>query len=73
MVVKKSTSSSKEVVIERDGKTVTGHYTVESGVVRVTYYGGNAVGGASKATQVGNSSAERIARMLLGELVGEHG
>lgn len=56
---------SRDVAVERDGKTHTGSYTVERGVVRVSYRDG------SKATQVGNSSPERVARLLLSGLVEE--
>ena len=72
-MAKKPSPESRDVVIDRDGKQHTGHYTVEGGVVRVRYFGGTAIGGVSKATQVGNSSPERVARLLLAELVGEHG
>jgi hypothetical protein len=61
----------RTVTIERDGKTHTGSYTIAGGAVRVSYFGGKAIGGASKATQIGNSSPERIAKLLLAELVAE--
>ena len=54
-----------DVEIEMDG-THSGTYTVESGVVRVSYFGGG-----RKATEVGHASPETIARMLLRELVVE--
>jgi hypothetical protein len=58
---------SFDVALERDGKRYSGSYTVESGVVTVHFppWG-------TKATQIGNSSADRIARLLLSELVTEH-
>lgn len=72
-MAKRQSPPSIDVSIERDSKQYAGCYVVDGGVVRVTYFGGTAVGGMSKATQVGSSSPERIARMLLAELVGEHG
>jgi hypothetical protein len=56
----------QDISIERDGKHHSGTYTVQSGVVTVHLFGSG-----TKATQVGNSSAERIARILLSELVAE--
>ena len=53
-----------EVSFEHDdGKTYTGSYTVESGVVTVTSSYG------SKATQLGRTQAEQLARLMLRELV----
>ena len=56
-----------EITIEHNGKPYTGSYTVQSGIVTVdSMYG-------RKSTQVGGSDAERIARLMLGELVIQHG
>lgn len=54
-----------DIEVEIDGKHYEGTYSVESGVVTV-YYGFN-----NKATQIGGSSAQRIARTLLFELIAE--
>jgi hypothetical protein len=52
-----------DISTELDGKRYEGTYAIESGVVRVSSpYG-------SDATQIGNSSPETIARILLAELV----
>jgi hypothetical protein len=65
-MVRKPPPISHDVSVETNGTTHNGRYTVESGVVTVTY------GFYHKATQVGESSSDRIARMLLRELVAEH-
>lgn len=63
MSSKKRNVDSREVSIERDGKTFTGHYEVTKGIITVTY------GWKSKTTQVGGTPAEILARILLSELV----
>jgi hypothetical protein len=55
----------RQVDLELDGKRYVGFYSVESDVVTVTY------GSSTKSTARRDSSAERIARMLLRELVEE--
>ncbi len=55
----------REVKVEIDGKSYIASYVVDRGVVRVTS------GYGSKATQVGASSPEHIARILLRELLAE--
>jgi hypothetical protein len=54
-----------QVDLELDGKRYVGFYSVESDVVTVRY------GSSTKSTGRRDSSAERIARMLLRELVEE--
>jgi hypothetical protein len=56
------------VEIEKDGKRYAGKYRVEGGIITVTY---DAEGGGDKSTQVGNSEAERLAKLMLLELVTE--
>ena len=52
----------EELTVEVNGKTYNGHYRVEKGVITVsTLY-------SSKSTQLGNSPAELIARILLREM-----
>jgi hypothetical protein len=57
------------VEIERDGKTISGTYTVEgsgnNAMVRVSY------GGDSRATQAGASGEEATAKRLLFELTAD--
>ena len=57
------------VEIERNGKTISGTYTVDgrgnTAIVRVIY------GGDSRATQVGASGEEHIAQRLLYELTAD--
>jgi hypothetical protein len=65
MSKKRQPPMTMDVAIERDGTTYRGSYTVDREVVRVSD------GDGSKATQIGNSSPERIARILLSELVEE--
>ncbi len=56
---------SKELTIKLDGKTYIGTYSVESGVITVSY------GGIRETSQVGGSGSdpEDLARNLLRELV----
>ena len=56
------------VEIESDGKTYAGKYRVEGGIITVTH---DADGGGDKSTQVENSEPERLAKLLLFELVAE--
>ena len=58
----KLTRPPAEVTITQDGKTYTGHYTVESGTVTVSW------GFRTITTQIGGSTAVVVARMLLREL-----
>ena len=53
----------QEVSVEVDGKTYTGSYTISSKVVTVS------TGYGSASTQVGGSTANNVARMLLSEIV----
>jgi hypothetical protein len=57
-----------DVQIEKDGKTYAGKYRVESGIITVTYDG---EGGGDKSTQVENSEPERLAKLLLLEVIDE--
>jgi hypothetical protein len=52
----------KDIEIERAGKTIRGRYALDGGVVIVR------TGFGEKATQLGGSSGESVARMLLGFL-----
>jgi Flp pilus assembly protein TadB len=52
-----------KVSIERDGKTFIGEYTVTKGMLKVITSGGQ------KETQLGGTSADALARLLLAELV----
>jgi len=54
-----------EVSVEVEGETITAHYTVDRGLVKVSW------GMGSKTTQVGSSEPESIARLLLRELAQE--
>jgi hypothetical protein len=54
-----------EITVEIDGKTYSGSYDV-SGRVVTTYFAGG-----RKATQVGGSRAELVAKSLLRELIRE--
>lgn len=58
------------VEIERDGKTISGTYTVEGTGPTALVHVSSAYG--SKATQAGNSGAEATAMMVLGNLVEWH-
>jgi hypothetical protein len=58
-------SPRREVTIELDGKPYSGTYIVDRGSVRVSF------GAGSKITQLGGSTAEHIAKLLLAELVNE--
>jgi hypothetical protein len=62
-MVRRPTPKQHDIDIERDGVRYQGRYSVQSGVVTVHF------GWSSQATQIGESSAERIAKILLGELV----
>jgi hypothetical protein len=55
----------KDITIEFNGKHVTGRYDVTGGVVTVVAWNG------IKKAQVGRSSAEKVAQMLLRELASE--
>ena len=55
------------VEIERDGKTITGTYTVEGTGPTALVHVSSAYG--SKSTQAGNSGAEETAKMVLGGMV----
>ena len=55
----------KNIEIQIDGRTVRGTYYVEKGIVTVTTLYGR------KSTQVGGSSPESIARLLLRSLDAE--
>jgi hypothetical protein len=57
-----------DVEIEKDGERYAGKYRVEGGIITLTY---DAEGGGDKSTQVGNSEPERLAKLLLNELVTE--
>ena len=63
--MKRQESQPQTISVEIDGKTYTGRYSVSGKVVSVS----GAFG--SKSTQVGNSPADVVARMLLRELVRE--
>ena len=57
--------TTEELTIKLDGRTYIGYYSVESGLVTVSY------GGIRETTQVGGSGSdpEDLARNLLRELV----
>jgi len=57
--------TTEELTIKLDGRTYIGYYSVESGVITVSY------GGIRETTQVGGSGSdpEDLARNLLQELV----
>lgn len=57
-----------EVTVTKDGKAYKGTYWVESGCVTVTAIGPDAQY-LKKATQLGGSSAETLARTMLSEFV----
>ena len=57
--------SPTEITMTRNDKTYSAFYRVEGGVVTVTTISGR------KSTQVGGSTAEFVARMLLRELIDE--
>lgn len=61
----KHTQPSVPITVEENGVTYTGHYRVEGGVVTVTTSLG------SKSTQIGGSSAEAVAYVLLYDLIDE--
>jgi hypothetical protein len=58
-------SDPQSVVITMDNKEYFGMYRVERGAVTVTTSHGR------KSTQIGGSTAENVATMLLGELIAE--
>lgn len=64
--------TQQDVSVTIAGTTYSGTYTVESGTVTVSYFGGTAPAGAQNAAQVGGSSAKHVARWLLIELVNKH-
>jgi hypothetical protein len=64
------TEQWKHVRIEKDGKSCTGKYRVEGGIMTVTY---DAEGSGDKSRRVENSEHERLAKRLLIELVSELG
>ena len=53
------------VSIERDGQRYTGSYTADHRIIEVSY------GSDSKTTQIGGSSPNNLAKVLLRELVTE--
>ena len=55
-----------DVEVEIDGKRHRGSYSVDRGVIRVSYSDGG-----SKATQLGGIDPDRLAKRLLSELVRE--
>jgi len=55
----------KVVTIGFNGLTIEGHYAIDGGMVIVRY------GGLEKSAQVGGSSPETTAKMLLRELANE--
>ena len=57
---------SSTITIERDGKTYTGEYRVEKGMMEVT-----TTAGGRKRTQLGGTPAKALAHLLLSELVSE--
>jgi hypothetical protein len=65
MSKKRNPAVKREVSIEYKGKTYNATYTVEKGIITVsTLYG-------KKATQVGGSPPESLARIMIRELVDE--
>lgn len=56
----------RTITIEREGKTYTGEFRVEKGMVAVT-----TEAGGYTSTQLGASPADSVARLLLSELVRE--
>jgi hypothetical protein len=55
--------NSTNVSIERNGRTYTGRYLVAGDLITVRY------DSDQKATQIGGSPHEALAKILLGELV----
>lgn len=58
------TTSYHEIKIQHNDKEYQGRYAIERGVITVT-----AAGYGRKSTQLGSSSPESLARLLLGELI----
>ena len=56
---------SEQVLVEVGGKSYTGHYMVEKGMLTVSTLTGR------KTTQLGGSTPASLARILLRELVEE--
>lgn len=54
------------ITLERNGKTYTAQYKVESGLITVYSPFGN------KTTQVGSLPKDELARMLLSELINQN-
>ncbi|PHJ56862.1 hypothetical protein VF14_24035 [Nostoc linckia z18] len=59
-------SESKTVIYEQDGRTYTGTYKLERGIITVSF------DLQDKTTQLGNMPEELLARLLMSELVNEH-
>lgn len=68
MARKKQPAQWHEIVIQYKGKIYRAHYYVESGVVTVEAMSEDATV-AKQTTQIGGSTAELVARMLLRELI----
>ena len=68
MARKKQPAQRHEIFMEHNGKTYRAHYYVESGVVTVEAMSGDAAV-AKLTTQIGGSTAEHVARMLLREMI----
>ena len=56
-----------EITIPFNGGVVTGHYVVQGEAITVTDASGH-----SKTTQVGQTPAESLARVILAEIVTQH-
>jgi hypothetical protein len=65
MTSRQQPSEPRSVVITKDRKEYFGMYRVERGLVTVTTLHGR------KSTQIGSSTAENVATMLLRELIAE--
>ncbi len=65
--MEKSFDNAKEISIELNGKKFTGRYIVKNHIITVIS------GFGERSTQVGGSSPENLARIILGELVKENG
>jgi len=57
-----------EVSIQRDGRTISGHYTLQDGMIKVTGPTGH-----SKTTQESGTSNDVLAKVILAEIVQQHG
>ena len=66
-MARKKTAPTPPLTIQMkiEGQIYTGSYTLEQGLVTVWY------GQGKKTTQLGGSTLESLAGILLGELVGE--